>query len=79
MRPKEYFLTKKGQNFVDDPKYLEEEKLILNFLQDGRKNINQLLELLNKEGKNTNWYAVENYLKTLEKEGLVKEWIQKKN
>lgn len=74
MKATEFYLTKKGMNFKEDPKYLIEEKLIINFLKDGRKNISQLLDLLNKKLKEkTHWYAVKNHLENLEKEGFVME------
>jgi len=72
MKPTEFYLTKKGLNFKEGPKYLKEEKLIIKFLKDGRKNISQILGLLNKKLKEkTHWYAIKNHLDNLLKEGFV--------
>jgi hypothetical protein len=73
MRPIEYYLTEKGEKISKDPKYLEEERKILKILSNGRKNISEVLEELQKEGFNDlNWYKVKNWLENLQKDGLVR-------
>ena len=73
MKSIEYFLTKEGQEIVEDPKYLEEEREILKILKDGRKNIYQILTILKENGIKLSWYLVERKLKLLEKDKLVEE------
>ena len=75
VKAKEFYLTEKGQNFNwEDPKYLEEEKGIMEVLESGRKSINQIMTLVEIKLKMPiNWYAIEKALLVLEKEGFVEE------
>ena len=72
---KQYNLTKKGKNFDwENPKFIEEEKAIIESLETGRKSVNQILTLLTtKLKKQMSWYLVERHLEELKKEGYVKE------
>jgi len=79
MKPKkskwkrEFFLTKEGQDFIEDPKYLEEEKLIIGFLEDGRKNISQIRDFLLSKNIKTDWSATKKFLNNLVNEKLIEE------
>lgn len=74
MKPIYYFITEKGKKIKDDPKYLEEERLILKILEKERKNISEIMDALKEIGYETHWYAVRNKLELLKQDRLVEEF-----
>lgn len=69
----EYYLTEKGLGFnQSDPKYIAEEKEIIDILKDGRLSVNKILELVNKSlNRERGWGFMIERLDLLEKEGFL--------
>lgn len=76
----QYYLTKKGLNFnMKDPRYIPEEREIIDILKDGRLSTKKIMELVNKGlGTNRGWGYIEKKLEGLEIEGLLKRYSQGK-
>lgn len=74
----EYYLTEKGVNFnINDPKYIPEEREIMEILSDGRLSIKRIMELVNKSlGRTRGWGYISAKIDGLKKEGLLKEYSQ---
>jgi hypothetical protein len=72
-QPIKYFLTEKGLKFnMKDPKFLPEEKEIIDMLMDGRKSISTITQLVNERLKiNRTWNFIQARLEDLEKEEYV--------
>lgn len=74
----QYYLTKRGINFnMQDPKYIPEEREIIDILGDGRLSIKRIMELVNKGlGRNRGWGYISAKIEGLCKEGLLQEYSQ---
>lgn len=69
----QYYLSEKGLKFdFNNPRYIQEEKEIIDILKDGRLNVNKIMELVNNGlGIKRGWGYINSKIEGLRKEGLI--------